>query len=337
MTEQLRERVIRNLVAIPALHRVCSHIYAPFSSRAALPDYVEPNHFPTPSSSPGASSPIIVSARFRSGSTLLWQCFHRLAGFTAYYEPFNDRRWFDPGKRGQRVDSSHRGVSDYSSNYDGLKDLSEVFDDSWGVRHLSLGAKAKHPKMREYIDRLIGAATDRPVLQFNRIDFRLPFLRQQFQDATFVHLNRNPRDTWRSTLRGVKNDPDWSLSSFAPFSKFYLLNWYNDLSMSYPSLWRAPAETHPYELHYLIHRLSELFAIRDCHYFLSYESIENNLDAEMKKLLVYLGESQFDLGPLEGLLAPRQQGYDHSADTGFYQQIEERVEMYLRTWLGGVG
>ena len=337
MTEQLRERAIRNLVSIPILHRVCSSIYAPFSSRAALPDYMAPNHVPAPTTPTSASSPVFVSARFRSGSTLLWQCFQRLAGFTAYYEPFNDRRWFDPTIRGEGVDPSHRGVADYSSNYDGLTDLASVFDDSWGVRHLSLGANAKLPNMREYVDRLIRAARHRPVLQFNRIDFRLPYLRQQFPDATFVHLNRNPRDTWLSTLRGVKNDPDWSLSSFAPFCKFYLLNWYNDLSMSYPSMWRHPAKTHPYELHYMIHRLSELFAFRDCHYFLSYESMEKRLEAEMKKLLLHMGDSQVDLSPLEGLLAPRQTSYDHSEDTGFYQQVEERVETHLKNWLGAAG
>src|SRR5258708_3683679 len=35
---------------------------------------------------------IIITARFRSGSTLLWTLFRTVPGFTSYYEPFNDRR-----------------------------------------------------------------------------------------------------------------------------------------------------------------------------------------------------------------------------------------------------
>ena len=40
-------------------------------------------------------SPIIITGRFRSGSTLLWNIFRDLPECTAYYEPFNERRWFD--------------------------------------------------------------------------------------------------------------------------------------------------------------------------------------------------------------------------------------------------
>src|SRR5207248_10819426 len=39
---------------------------------------------------------ILVTGRFRSGSTLLWNLFRHMKGFTAYYEPHNERRWFDP-------------------------------------------------------------------------------------------------------------------------------------------------------------------------------------------------------------------------------------------------
>src|SRR5262245_36641455 len=43
-----------------------------------------------------APPPIVISARFRTGSTLLWNVFRHLPNCTAYYEPFNERRWFDP-------------------------------------------------------------------------------------------------------------------------------------------------------------------------------------------------------------------------------------------------
>jgi hypothetical protein len=53
---------------------------------------------------------IIITGRFRSGSTLLWNLFRNLEGITAYYEPFNERRWFDPHTRGDRVDPTHKKV-----------------------------------------------------------------------------------------------------------------------------------------------------------------------------------------------------------------------------------
>ena len=35
---------------------------------------------------------VLVTGRFRSGSTLLWNLFRHCDGVTAYYEPFNRRR-----------------------------------------------------------------------------------------------------------------------------------------------------------------------------------------------------------------------------------------------------
>lgn len=334
MPEAFRERLVRSLVRVPFAHRAASHLYAPFSARATLPDYREPGCVPQREVQVDPQSPLFISARFRSGSTLLWQCFQRLEGFTAYYEPFNDRKWFDPKCRGNKVDTSHRGVDDYASNYDNLEHLSQSFRDHWGVRHLSLGAQANQPQMLGYIQGLIKGAADRSVLQFNRIDFRLPFLRAAFPEAVFLHLSRNPRDTWSSTLRGVANDCDWTINSFGPYSKFYLLNWYHDLSMSYPQMWRNPSTTHPYEIHYLIHRLSELFAYRDCDVFLHYENLEANLVAEIKRLLTSIGADTVDLSPIENLLSPRNQAYDHSGSLSLYSEIEARVDTWLCEWLG---
>ena len=73
---------------------------------------------------------ILVSARFRSGSTLLWNLFRNLPGFVSYYEPFNERRWFDAAARGERVDATHRKVADYWAEYDGMAELGKVFDEA---------------------------------------------------------------------------------------------------------------------------------------------------------------------------------------------------------------
>src|SRR5437868_4059285 len=46
-----------------------------------------------------SSDPIFITGRFRSGSTLLWNIFRHTPGCTSYYEPLNERRWFDPSAR----------------------------------------------------------------------------------------------------------------------------------------------------------------------------------------------------------------------------------------------
>lgn len=333
MPEQFREKFLRNLMPFDMGYKMLAILYASVSQGTSLPAYRVPGWKPAASKPANASGPIFITGRFRTGSTLLWQCFIKLKGFTAYYEPFNERQWFDPSKRGEAVDASHRGVDDYSSNYNGLEDLSSLFNINWNLRRLAMGRNHSDSNMVGYMKRLIDAATERPVLQFNRADFRTEFFKENFPDATLVHLTRNPRDTWLSTLRGVANEADWNLLDFQSYCRFYLLNWYRDLVLSFPRMFRPAKKTHPYEVHYLLHRLSSLFAARDCHAFINYEDMEHDLIAAMKTLLEDIGAADTKLDPLEGLLSPRKQQYDHGQDQGLYQEIENRVEAELQGWL----
>src|SRR5690348_9121883 len=70
-------------------------------------------------------APVFITGRFRSGSTLLWNIFRSVPGCRAYYEPLNERRWFDPSRRGERIDRTHLGVEDYWREYDGLGHLAQ--------------------------------------------------------------------------------------------------------------------------------------------------------------------------------------------------------------------
>lgn len=107
----------------------------------------------------------MITARFRSGSTPLWNLFRHVEGCTAYYEPLNERRWFEAGHRGKRVDPAHRGVEDYWREYDGLADLATVYRESWVRRHLYMDASFWDPHLQAYVGRLIEHAHGRPLLQ----------------------------------------------------------------------------------------------------------------------------------------------------------------------------
>ena len=45
--------------------------------------------------------------------------------------------------------------------------------------------------LRSYVDTLINHAVSRPALQFNRIDFRLPWFRRHYPNATYIHIYRH--------------------------------------------------------------------------------------------------------------------------------------------------
>lgn len=329
MPEQFRDKLLRNLMPYPAPYRIVAHLASLVVPTVTLPPYAKCGaSYPDWQKAP-SGGPIFVTARFRTGSTLLWQCFNRLNGFEAFYEPFNERQWFDATKRGDQVDSSHRGVGDYAANYHALSDLGQYYRTDWTTRELFMGASHKNDAMVGYIERLIDAPEKRAVLQFNRIDFRLGFLRSNFPEASFIYLNRNPRNTWRSTLRSVTNDPSWNLLTFQHHCRFYLLPWYRDLALSFPWIIGSPTETHPYQIHYLIHRLSELFARHQCDIFIDYEDMEQNLVGVMESILGHLGHSAADMDVIGALSRPRQNQYEHSDDVGLYQELEQRVEDQL--------
>ena len=191
------------------------------------------------SSSPGDS----VAARRYFGT-----CSAGAAEFTAYYEPFNERRWFDPAARGGHTDSTHRNVSDYWREYDGLKVLGRFYREDWIRRHLLMDEHSWAPEMKQYVDTLIDRAPGRPALQFNRIDFRLPWFRRHYPNATYIHIFRHPRDQWCSILQEDLNrfPKEASIAEFPPFDKFYLRMWAEDLKYHFPFL-DEKCNRHPYQ------------------------------------------------------------------------------------------
>ena len=94
-----------------------------------------------------------------------------------------------------------------------------------------------NPPMERYIEILVEAAKGRPVLQFNRADLRLPWLKARFPGARILHIFRHPRDQWCSSLMDIRRFPkEMKLCDFAPFDRFYLLSWGRDLRRYFPFL-----------------------------------------------------------------------------------------------------
>ena len=281
-----------------------------------------------------AGAPVFITARFRTGSTLLWNVFRQIDDVTAYYEPFNERRWFDSPRRGAHTDATHRNVSDYWSEYRGLDILGRLYDEKWVTTHLYMEATSWNPSMRRFIEILVERARGRPVLQFNHVDFRLPWLRHNFPQALIVHLYRHPRDQWCSSLFGSTFPLDGDMASFERCDHFYLLSWARDLAYRFPFL-REREVTHPYQLFYYVWRLSYLFGIRYSHYSLAFEALAIDPEGELRRLLRAVGATAVDVPALAALVVPpeisRWKGY---ADGEWFRRHEAQCEEVLDRFLG---
>jgi hypothetical protein len=277
---------------------------------------------------------VFITGRFRSGSTLLWNLFRHVPGCTAYYEPLNERRWFDPALRGNRIDSTHLGVSDYWREYEGLTHLGQWYQPRWIDRHLYMDERAFDPNLASYIQALINAAESRAVLQFNRVDLRLPWLRRNFPGARLIHLFRHPRDQWCSSLTDVQRFPrDGSVQEFEAHDHFYLLAWARDLSYQFPFLDPRHAE-HPYDLFYLIWKLSYLFGQRYSDASFSFEQLCQSPDTELHRFMRAANIDDYDMDALKKLIVPQKSKWQQFADQHWFERREARCETILSRFVG---
>ena len=271
-----------------------------------------------------------ITGRFRSGSTLLWNIFRDIPDTTSYYEPFNERQWFNPDKRGGNIDNTHLGVEDYWREYDGLDSLGRFFKSSWGDKQLYMTASSYEPGMVQYIDELIRSGKNRVVLQFNRLDFRLSWIRQHYPRAKIIHIYRHPREQWLSYIKNSEwCSPANNLSSLGSQDFFYLRRWGRDLRYIFPFLDESNL-SHPYELFYLIWRLSYNHGVTygDCS--VSMEDLSKNTEASLSKVFSLIDiEKEFITQASSKVKNTPAQKWQNYAEESWFKDLEERCEAIL--------
>jgi len=271
---------------------------------------------------------VFITSRFRSGSTLLWNLFRQTPDCSAYYEPFNERQWFNEHMRGDNVDNTHRGVDDYWAEYNGLNQLSDTYNEDWIRKSLYMSAQSWDPQMKRFIEQMIEAAPGRPVLQFNRIDFRLPWVKHHFPNAKIVHLFRHPRDQWCSFLtdQQLMNKDDVH-NTYQ--DAFYLDVWCRDLAKHYPVLDKINTP-HPYQRFYYLWKLSYLHGLAFSDLSLSFENLTSAPKTVISDMFTALNMDTNKVEPLVGVIkAPPAERWRKYADENWFAQHEYICEQNL--------
>lgn len=315
-------RLEDTLVSRPPVVDMFASIRAPFADLASA------------APAPADRRPVFITARFRTGSTLLWNIFRHLEDCTAYYEPLNERRWFDPRHRGERVDRTHRDVGDYWREYDGLTALGDHYNEDWIRRRLYMDEDSWDPDLAAYIRLLIDRAPGRPVLQFNRVDFRVAWLRAAFPEARLVHLYRHPRDQWCSTFPEPAEFPsDAAADTFPAHDHFYLRSWAEDLKYRFPFLDERRV-VHPYRLFYLLWKLSYCFGVTYAHHSFAFEDLIQQPEETLSRLFEATGFDQTQVPAAAALVTPTGSRWRQYADECWFRTHEAWCEGVLRDYWG---
>ena len=188
--------------------------------------------------------------------------------------------------------------------------------------------------MNDFIHVLLEASACRPVLQFNRVDFRLDWLKCQFPSSKIVHIYRNPRDQWCSTLRSDESYSKSSSGGRGFIDHFYLNQWCQDLIKQFPFL-KFYDNHHRYFQFYLIWKLSYCYGRHFGDISVSLEELSENPKSEIENVLRVIGtdtkvyQSQF---PFIEEVTSRWEMY---ADDSWFSSIEEECNQVVDDFLIG--
>ena len=195
---------------------------------------------------------IFITGRFCSGTTFLWNFFGQSKHYHAYYEPLHPGLL--PSIRHISPKKSHQGVDHYWQAYSSLSDLEKFYSSSFGFERLALEAEESHEALKSYINYLIKNNNQKQVaIKFNRIDFRLPWIKENFPDAKIIHIKRKPRDSWKSSRGHL---PEAVAKDMFQFNAYELTQWVIALDEYFPFI--VENSTSSYHLHYFLRALTFL-------------------------------------------------------------------------------
>ena len=153
---------------------------------------------------------IIATGYFRTGSTFFFSCLRQVQRFRCFYEPYHPEllefinSLGDDDSGPDREALGHSLGDDYFSEFEGLDKI--ALNDTYGLeRRITnqpvLHARSVHDDLFNYILFLENFANQHEqinVLQANRLNFAMPWLKSNFPDYLLILITRNPQAVFSS-------------------------------------------------------------------------------------------------------------------------------------------
>ena len=247
---------------------------------------------------------IFITARYRTGSSYLYSLFSDVDDVAAFYEPLHpklqkileteDEKWH----QNQRMIISLPIKNQLFEEYRCLdrESLKRLHHERFSHENLILSKNDSFDELKEYIDFLLSSHPEKiKVLQFNRVDFRLDWLRSNFQDALIVNLRRNPRDMYVSYLETHARRQEQSNKEFSiddSVGHLFYLDLYTDLLGGSAIPQFLAHELNSYEKIYLLNRLSNLWADKFADLIITYDALVSNPVNVLEQVLSRVGETE---------------------------------------------
>lgn len=216
---------------------------------------------------------------------MLWNIFRQIPEVAAYYEPLHEKlpQWIVAGVPPQ---TGHCHVDTYFREYPPVEELKQYHRAEFGVCRLYLEADEPYPQLQRYIRFMLDStpAGQIPVLQFNRVDFRLAWLKVNFPGVPIIHLYRSARDQWRSAIADYPENIDDDIDA----DPYLITTWARDLCQQFPFL-AGSCIRHAYQRHYYLWKLSYLAGSRLADMSVSYEDMLTFPEKTISSLLHAVG------------------------------------------------
>lgn len=272
-------------------------------------------------------SPIFFSSRFRSGSTMLWNIFRNIEGTTVIYEPLHEllqsfiHKPVTPQKE-------HYFVESYFNEYETLTDALALHQRTFASDRLYLQSDEPHSDLKKYIDALIQAIPDQKlgIFKFNRIDFRLEWIKKNYPSIPLLHLSRNPRDQWYSSIGNFRQVVDNEID----FDYYFLTTWARDLYQQFPFI-SSPYIEHSYQRFYYLWKLSYLAGKRLADLSVAYEDLLSDPEQQLAQILRFSGlysEKNLENG-IRYILTKPERSWVRDRNDEWFMDLERKCEDVL--------
>jgi len=275
------------------------------------------------------SNLVFISGDFCSGSTLLFTLFRKTDEYYCLYEPLHSllREYLIWPLR---VYEHHFFVDDYFSEYKGFDKIDSVFNPRWAHHRLFMTAEDEDDDLYRYLYYIIGTSFGRRskvLLKFNRMTFRLGWLRDKFPNAKIVHIFRDKKAEWNSIVKRVQQHfgRDDVGQADVNFNGFSLAFWCEDLKAQFPELDAKNFRT-GYDRFCTLWELSLAAHRRFADISIDYSELTHEFEPTCKRLFETVG-CNADVNALKPLIiAPERQGSLSAKPVKLTAQLEEIIQ-----------